>query len=221
MPEAWLYMYFYLKNHTLSFKFRLNMIYVVSIKILPQQRVFKIGKVFRLKVNSVMKNSKFNRDYLTFIIDDKAFAVPILSLQGIIGNPNIEPITDSFEFVVGIFYMNNYGIPILDLRTILNKQNTINPNKTCVVIVRVSFKGQEKFVGLIVDSLYSIFHIQVSDIEILPSCEKNEYINGVSNQQNKIILILNLEKIINSENVICFLNQFWDQQCNNIHKERQ
>lgn len=156
-----------------------------------------------------MKNSKSTGNYLTFVIDDKTFAVPILTLQGVVGNPNIIQIADNTRLIVGIYHMNNFDIPILDLRTILNKPNKIDPNKTCVVIVGVSFRGLEKLVGFIVDSLLDIYHIQISDIEKLPICENNGYIDGISYQQKKMILHLNLEKIINGKNVIYFLNKFW------------
>lgn len=158
-----------------------------------------------------MESDQFNQDYLTFVIDDKTFAVPVLSLQGIIGNPNIIPITSSSDFVVGIFYMNNFHVPILDLRVVLDRPNQIYFKKTCVVVLRVSFKGKEKLVGFIVDSLFNINHIQVSDIEQLPSCEGNDFIEGVCCQQEKIILLLNMGKIINKPDVICFLNQFWNR----------
>lgn len=163
----------------------------------------------------MMENNKSNKNYLTFIIDDKRFAFPILSLQCIVGNPNINLIKNSFEFVIGIFCMNDYNIPVLDLRTILNKPNITYPNKTCLLVVRVSFKGNEKLVGFIVDSLCNICHLQVSEIEKLPACKKNDFIEGISNQKDKMTLHINLGKIINDEKVIYFLNQFWgfEAQC--------
>lgn len=157
-----------------------------------------------------MPNNKFNKDYLSFVIDDKTLAVPVLSLKGVIGNPNIIPIADSSEIVVGKFYINSLYIPILDLRIILNKPNLMYPNKTCLIIVRVSFKGLEKMVGFIVDSLLCIHHIQISDVEKLPVCKCNQYIDWVNYQQDKMILLLNLEKIINDKNAIYFLNEFWN-----------
>lgn len=166
-----------------------------------------------------MKN---NKNYLSFVIDDKTLAVPVLSLQGVIGNPDIISIADTSEFIVGIFYINNLYIPVLDLRVILNKPNLICPNKICIIIVRVSFKGLEKLVGFIVDSLFNIHHIQVSEVKKLPACEDNEYIDGVNYQKDKMILLLNLEKIINKKNVIYFLNQFWNinEQNSDINSDR-
>lgn len=163
------------------------------------------------KVNSIMeKNKSNNNNYLAFNIDDKTLAVPLLSLQGAIGNPYIKPITNSPEFMVGTYYINSSYIPILDLRTILNKPDLIYPDKSCVIVVRVSFKGLDKPVGLVVDSFFSVQQILTTDIMKLPSFEDTEYIDGVSYQSDKMILHLNLERIINEKKVICFLNAFWN-----------
>lgn len=155
------------------------------------------------------------KDILTFVIDDKTYAFPILYLEGVVGNPNIITVDEAPDFVIGDFYINNSYTPIMDLRIILNKPNLIYPKKTCVIIVRASFKGTEKLVGFIVDSFDSIFHIKVGNIEKLPFSESEEFITGLVNEKDKMILILNLEKIINSESVISYLNEFWNKHENN------
>lgn len=170
------------------------------------------------QINS-MENCKLKRDYLTFVIDDKTFAVPILSLMGVIGNPNIIPIKEAIEPVLGVFYMNNFNVPIFDLRLILNKPDVMYPNRTCVLVVRAAFKGQEKLVGFIVDSLYSIYHIQISEIEKLSAYSENEFIEGVITKDEKMVMILALEKIINKADLILFLNQFWNYE-NNISEQK-
>lgn len=153
-----------------------------------------------------------SKDFLTFVIDDKNYAVPLLCLQGIIGNPNIDPAENAPDFVEGFFNINNFEIPIIDLRLILNKPSLICPNKTCVVIVRISFKGIERLVGFVVDSLFGVDRIQISEIEKLPACEANEYIDGVSYVKEKMVLFLSLEKIINENKIISFLNDFWNDE---------
>ena len=167
-----------------------------------------------------METNKNTGIHITFVVDDKTYAVPALSLQGIIGNPKITPIINAPEFVIGFFTMNDLLIPILDLRLILKRPNEVHPNKTCVIIVRVAFRGQEKLVGFIVDSLYSLYHIEISEIERLSSYNKTEFIEGVITKEDKIILLLSLEKIINEKNVIYFLNCIWnfEDNVNNTNK---
>lgn len=163
------------------------------------------------------------KDLLTFVIDDKTYAFPILCLQGVIGNPNISQIENSPYFVVGRVTAGNVEIPVLDLRIILNRPNLIVPNKTCVVFVRVAFKKMEKLVGFVVDSLYSVYHICAEMIKKFPFNEDEEFITGLFQEQDKMILLLDLEKIINEDNIILFLNKFWNENYpgNNTNSDRR
>lgn len=169
-----------------------------------------------------MRNDKLNNSYLTFVIDDKTFAIPLLAMHGVSANPEIFRIINADKFVTGCFYVNDSIAPILDLRTLLNKPDRKRPNKTGIIIVRVSFKGQEKLVGLIIDSLRNIYDIQSSDIENLSSYDNKEFIDGVTEQSGRMILFLNLAKIINESDVIYFLNRFWNLEnpCNDKNNRR-
>lgn len=162
-----------------------------------------------------MKFAESNRkdaycDFLTFKIDDKNYAFKVKNLHGVVGNPEIRLLTNAPEFCVGVMEANNLYVPVIDLRLMLNKPNYFYPNKTCIIIVRVSFKAQEKLVGFIVDSLIKIHQVKTDNIKKLPIIENEEFINSIIAEKNKIILPLNIKEIINNEEVITFLNQFWN-----------
>lgn len=95
----------------------------------------------------------------------------------------------------------------------------IYSNKTCVIIVRVSFKGQEKLVGFVVDSFFNVYQAQTDKIENLPPIEDNEFINSVITEKDKMILLLNIEKIINTKKIILFLNQAWNNGYQHVNTD--
>lgn len=159
-----------------------------------------------------MNSNKNSKKYLSFIIDDKTYALPILTLTGIIGNPKIVPITDAIESVVGIFYMKGNNIPVLDLRIILNKQDVFYPNKTCILLVNVSFKNQKKIVGFVVDSVCCTTYINELEINTLTTYSEDEFIKKVAVNNEKLIMILALDNVINKPDIILFLNQFWNYE---------
>lgn len=169
-----------------------------------------------------MENDKLNKDHLFFSIDGRTFAISVLSSQGVVGNPDITAIMNVPKFVVGHYYMSNYDIPIpvLDLRTIIDRPSLMQSNKNCIIVVGVFFNGRQNLLGFIVDSFLGINQIQSSDIEKLPICECNECIKGIIHQENKMIFLLNLEKIINRTKVINFLEQFWETNVQLTKKER-
>jgi len=156
-----------------------------------------------------MKHSKENKKYLIFSIDDKAYAVPVLSLHGVVANPNVSKLTAAPKFVTGNFHIGHFNIPIIDLRLLLQKPDPTSPDKTCAIIVRVRFKEDDKLVGFIVDTVSGVNNIPEYKIGKLPSMGENEFISRVTNIQEQMIFFLDLNKIINEDNLIYFLNDFW------------
>jgi chemotaxis signal transduction protein len=72
-----------------------------------------------------------------------------------------------------------------------------------------NFKGQDKLVGFIVDSVSYVSTFLACQIEKLPSIGENEFISGVANTEEQMVFLLDLDKIINEDNLIYFLNEFW------------
>lgn len=155
-----------------------------------------------------MESNIFSKNYLSFNIAEKTYVVPILSIVGVFGASRIIPITDKNNLVVGIFNMNNFNIPIFDLRLIMNKPNIMYPNRTCVLVACIVVMGQEKLVGFVVDSLYRIYNLPLLEIENLPVYNENEYISAALNKDGKLIMILSLEKIINKLKIMSLLKEF-------------
>lgn len=162
-------------------------------------------------------------DFLTFKIDDKSYAFAVKNLYGVVANPKIRLLTNAPELCVGVMEVNKLYVPVIDLRLMLEKPNYLYPNRTCIIIVRVSFKAQEKLVGFIVDSVLKIQHVKINNIKKLPDIENKGFISSVIAEKDKIILPLNIREIINNEELITFLNQFWNTnyQDNNKNLNRR
>lgn len=156
-----------------------------------------------------MENNRFKEDYLTFVIDDKTYAFPVLNLEGVIGNPQILSVINAPTFVNGITCVKEQFVPVLDLRLILNRPNINKPGKVCMIIVRVVSNNMKRLVGFIVDSLFNIYDFNTYKIEKLPFNENEEFVKGVVNVDNKMILPLDLARLINSERIISFLSRIW------------
>jgi purine-binding chemotaxis protein CheW len=116
--------------------------------------------------------------------------VEILKPQRIYSLPQLPP---SFS---GVINARGYVIPIVDLR----KRFGINPAalKERIIIVR---SGNEK-VGLLVDSVKEIITLQTDEIIMPPSIFKGlktEYLTGIGKKNDRIIILLNLDTLLTSE----------------------
>lgn len=162
-----------------------------------------------------MENSRFKEDYLTFVIDDKTYAFPVLSLEGVIGNPQILSVINAPAFVNGITCIKEQFVPVLDLRLILNRPNIYKQGKVCMILVRVVLNNIKRLVGFIVDSLFNIYDFNAYKIEKLPFNENEEFIKGVVNIDDKMILPLDPARLINSERIVSFLSRIWGMKNKN------
>lgn len=157
-----------------------------------------------------MVSNEYKEYYISFIIDDKTYAAPISSIEKVVENPNIMLIAGKSESLVGLFNMNNFNVPVFDLRLLFNENDVLKPIKTCLLVASVAFKGQEKIIGFIVDSAHKIYHIQADDLVKIPAYSKNEYIEAVFNIDEKLIMILSIDNIIKQPENLYFLNRFWN-----------
>jgi purine-binding chemotaxis protein CheW len=162
----------------------------------------------------VVKTKKNKGSYITFVIDDKTYGINLLYLDNVAGNPKIKLIENGPDFVIGSFKSANVIVPILNTRSVLAMPCKFSKDKLSILTIKVLYKGKVKLVGLIVDSLSGIKKIDSSKIEKLPSYEENDFVAGVTYCDNDMVLLLNLEKVINEKNVICFLNKIWDYEIN-------
>lgn len=157
-----------------------------------------------------MEKKELRKYYLSFVIDDKTYALSVLNLDGIIGNPLMQPVRGAPSFMKGIALIKGQTIPVLDLRLILNRHKGKKKDKVCIIIVKVAFKNIQRLIGFLVDSFGYVNNFSNYEIEKLPLVEKeDEFIDGLITTNDKMILLLDLNKIINCERVITFLNQIW------------
>lgn len=100
------------------------------------------------------------------------------------------------SFLSGVVNIRGEVIPILDIR----KRFGISPasKKERIVVVR---SGNEK-VGLLVDGVKEIIALQPEEIINPPSMFrglKTEYLTGIGRRGDSIIILLNLETLLSSE----------------------
>ena len=77
------------------------------------------------------------------------------------------------------------------------KQFSFLQNKKIIVI-----KREEKKFGIIVENVYEVRDVNTDSIEVTPSITstiEREYINGLIKLEDNIVISLDLEKILSSE----------------------
>jgi len=157
-----------------------------------------------------LKEKAQSEQFLVFLLDKKNYGFPILEIDGIISIPKVTPLPKAPPFVKGVINIREQIVPIIDLRLTFNMTQIEYNEQTCIVLIKVPIKNTEKLVGFVVDTVSEVFDIPISEIEEGANCGveiDGEFLRGLGKAKNKIIILLNIAKIINTSSTICVLNR--------------
>lgn len=141
-----------------------------------------------------------NRKVLVFRIGKEEFAADIMQVERILGFSEPTRIPEAPQFVRGVIKYQEGIIPVIDLNKRLNMELT-NFNQDAKIIV---VKHNEMSIGLIVDMVSEVIDISDDDIENAPDIVKgisNKYIMGIIKLNERIIVLLDTEKILTIEQI--------------------
>ena len=139
-----------------------------------------------------MKLTVFNISEETFGIDI-ARVLEILRVQKIFTIPGLP------EFLSGVMSVRGAVIPVMDLR----RRFGMKPagRKERIILVRYD---QEK-IGFLVDEIKEILVLNPDEVRPSPSIFKGfktQYLSGIGKKDERIILILNIDTLLTSEEKI-------------------
>lgn len=152
-----------------------------------------------------MENTPISvKQFLVFLLDGKEYGIPILKIDGIIKLPQITPMPKVPEYIKGVINLRGQIIPIIDLRLKFGMPEAQYNERTCIIVIKIDIKGQEKFIGLLVDIVSEVFSFSSSDIEAPPDYGANmeeKFISGIGKVKDKVIMLLDIDTIVNYQEV--------------------
>ena len=132
---------------------------------------------------------------VSFHVEEEEFGVDILKVQEIIRPVQITQVPNSPAFIEGVINLRGRIIPIIDLRLKLGQAKKMSDNNTRIIVVEL----RDNTVGFIVDSVSEVLRIPKSITEAPPELiagVDSEYITSVGKLEDRLIMLLDLEKIL-------------------------
>lgn len=142
--------------------------------------------------------------FLTFRLQEEEYGIEILRVQEIKGFSRVTPIPNTPRFVRGVLNLRGEVVPILDLRTRFNMPETEYNQFTVIIVVNVA----SKIVGLVVDAVSDVLNVGSREIEPVPdlgSAIDVSYLTGMAKAGERLITLLNIDKLIDPESKISML----------------
>jgi purine-binding chemotaxis protein CheW len=136
---------------------------------------------------------------IVFQLKDEEYAIPVQQVRSIEKVQHITRVPRTPKFVKGVINLRGVVTPIIDLRERFGIESLPFNEQTRIIIVALG----EMEVGLIVDAANDVLDIPTNSIEPPPEVIEAievDYINGVAKIGKRLLILLNLEKVLEIEN---------------------
>jgi purine-binding chemotaxis protein CheW len=132
---------------------------------------------------------------VSFKLGSEEYGVEIAQVQEINRMVAVTHVPRAPQFMEGVINLRGQLIPIIDLRTRFGMQRAEHTKNTRIVVTEIGAKR----VGMVVDSVSEVLRLPVDAIEDAPDMitgVDTEYIRGVGKIEDRLIILLDLAKII-------------------------
>ena len=132
---------------------------------------------------------------VSFKLGSEEYGVDIAQVQEINRMVAVTHVPRAPQFMEGVINLRGQLIPIIDLRTRFGMPRAEHTKNTRIVVTEIGTKR----VGMVVDSVSEVLRLPVDQIEPAPemiSGVDTEYIRGVGKIDDRLIILLDLGKIV-------------------------
>lgn len=146
--------------------------------------------------NEEILDSKIDDLYMVFVINNQKYALSSKYITEIIEILPITKVPFLPEYMKGIINLRSTIIPVMDARMRFGMEPIEYSERTCIIII----ENEENKIGLIVDAVNEVLTIPPKQI-MESTKEKNDlkesFVNGISQINNDIQLILDCDSLVN------------------------
>lgn len=154
-----------------------------------------------LNKRRVLSGSRF----LSFSLNEENYCLDILKVKEMVGLSKITAIPQTPEYIKGVINLRGRIIPIIDLRIKFGMPEKEYDKRTSIIVIELHEEGETIYMGIVVDTIQEVLGIPEEKITKLPyinSKIKSEYIRGIAETPEGIKIVLDIEKVLNSDEFV-------------------
>lgn len=140
-------------------------------------------------------SSEGENKYVIFKLNEEYYGIPINNVLSIEKVSKTTRIPNAPNYINGVINLRGEVIPIISLKSKLGMKEDILSTTSRVIVITKN----EIVAGLVADSSSEVLEIDKQNIDKPPNAEDNqyiEYISGIGKALDRLIILLNLEKIL-------------------------
>ena len=141
-------------------------------------------------------NSDEPLQIVSFRVGSEEFGLDILRVQEIIRHQQLTRVPNSPDFVEGVINLRGQVIPVIALRKRFGLDDSPRDSQARIVVLEV----QSMVLGFIVDSVPEVLRIPASAVAAPPRFGKveREYVSGVAKLDDRLLILLDVDRILNN-----------------------
>lgn len=136
---------------------------------------------------------------VSFNLDQEEYGVDVLKVREIIRMPTVTRVPNTPPYVEGVINLRGKVIPIISMRKRFGLAEAEADKQTRIMVLDV----EGELMGFVVDAVSEVIRISGSEIQpspaVVASGIEQECIAGVINQAERLLVLLNLEKMFSNE----------------------
>ena len=141
--------------------------------------------------------------YLTFTLQGESYGVDVLKVREIIRVANITVVPQMPLYIRGVINLRGKIIPVMDLRRRFEFPSSADDDHTCIVVAQVKLPdGKITLMGLVVDGVEEVIHINEADIEETPDFGGQictDYIIGIAKVKGVVKALLDIDAVVGAD----------------------
>jgi purine-binding chemotaxis protein CheW len=139
--------------------------------------------------------------FLSFILAGEHYGVDILRVQEIKGWTPVTRVPQTSKHMKGVLNLRGTVVPIVDMRMRFSLEEVEYTPLTVVIVMSVKNESGERLVGIVVDAVSDVLNVSTDDIKPTPDfgdTVSTEFINGLASVEDKMIMLLDVDKLFNA-----------------------
>ena len=135
---------------------------------------------------------------VTFTLEDETYGINVMEVQEVLREIEVAPVPGAPHYVMGIINLRGNVVSVLNARKRFGLPPIESTDLTRIIVIEV----KEHIVGIMVDSVAEVVDIKPEEIETAPNVgtdETSRYIDGVVSQGDKLLILVDLNKLLSTE----------------------
>lgn len=148
---------------------------------------------------SEMAGQDASRQYLTFELNTRRYALDGLSVREIIEYPQLTRVPMAASCIHGVINLRGAVVPVIDLSLRFGQGASRIDKRSCIIIVEVVDEEDAQVLGIIVDAVSEVLEIATAQIRPAPTFGnpiRSDFIHGMARQGDDFIVLLTIENAL-------------------------